>query len=87
MENLTEELNEFIKRLETEDHFEMSEEMQEQYFELKEAIIQYRDHKLIDKFNKLWEIYENPDSKEEAILRDMYPDTDGQFDLDDFWKD
>lgn len=83
MENLTKELHEFIKRLETEEDFEMSEEMQEQYFELKEAITQYRDHKLIDIFNQLWEIYDNPDLKEEAILRDMYPDTDGQFELDD----
>ncbi|GEM_PF-6681009 len=84
MENLTEELNEFIKRLETEDDFEMSEEMQEQYFVLKEAITEYRDHKLIEKFNQLWEIYDNPDLKEEAILRYMYPDTDGQFDLDEW---
>jgi hypothetical protein len=87
MENLTEDLNKFIERLETDSDYEMSKEMQESYFELKDAIEEERDHKLIQKFENLWKIYENPDHVIKDTLDDMYPETDGDFDIDDFRKD
>lgn len=86
MNNLKERLEEFTWKLKNDPDFEMSDEMQEQYYELKEKIEEYRDYKLIEKFNGLWKTYENPDQLIKDTLDDMYPATGGEFDIDDFFK-
>lgn len=84
MKELKKRLEEYKDKLQNDTDYEMSDEMQEEYLDLKEEIESYGDMNLREKFSRLSNQYENPDSIIEALLKDMYPDTDGGFDLDDF---
>lgn len=87
MSDLKKRMKDYFDKLENDPDFEMSEEMQTEYYELKELIDMYEEYDLEIKFDKLHEDYDNPNSHEKRILKDMFPDTDGEFNIDDFWKD
>ena len=87
MENLKKRLEVFAQKLEDDPDYEMSDEMQDEYLELQKHIVGCGDYDLEERFNQIANEYENPDSVVDGILKDMFPDTDGGFDLDDMWKD
>lgn len=84
MESLKLRLKQFSQRLDDDTEYEMSDEMQNEYWALKEELEMLGDLELLDKFDELCERYETPENIIDGILKDMYPDTDGEFDLDEW---
>ena len=83
MEDLKKRLEVYAEKLENDPDYEMSDEMQEEFYALQEELEMSRDSVLIRKFEKLCDSYDNPDSIADATLKDMYPETEGEFDLDE----
>lgn len=91
MEELRTRLEAHSEKLENDEDYWMSDEMQEEYYGLQELIERYDDHlnddvmfqKLKRDFSAVNEEYGTPDSEAEGTLKMMFPDTDGQFELDD----
>ena len=77
-------LQKYADKLENDSDYEMSEEMQQEYYYLKEELDMLGDLALLEKFEEISEEYDNPESVSDAILKDMYPDTNGEFDLDEW---
>jgi hypothetical protein len=84
MEELKKRLEAYKQRLEEDPDFEMSDEMQEEYYAIQEELEMNPNALLQKEFDRLCREYENPDSIIDATLNDMYPDTDGEFDLDEW---
>ena len=82
----------YAHRLEEDPDYEMSDEMQDEYHAIKEELemaenepnltSEYRVLKT--EFDRLCREYENPDDVINDTLSDMYPETDGEFDLDEW---
>lgn len=86
MEELKKRLEAYADRLENDPDYEMSDEMQEEYYAIQEELEMNPNSVLQREFDRLCREYENPDDVTDATLRDMYPDTDGEFDLNE-WDD
>ncbi|SHM84128.1 hypothetical protein SAMN04488057_10434 [Cyclobacterium lianum] len=89
VQKLAERLKIYEEKLEDDIDYEMSEEMQEEYFLLKEefheldSLMMNYDKSLKLTFNRLSEEYENPDSIKDSTLDMMFPESNREFDLDD----
>ena len=77
-------LQKYAENLENDSDYEMSEEMQQEYYYFKEELEMLGDISLLEKFEKLSDEYDNPESVTDATLNMMYPETDGEFDLDEW---
>jgi hypothetical protein len=84
MEELKMRLEHYAEKLENDSDYEMSEEMQEEYYAIQEELEMNPNAALQKEFNRLCRDYENPDGIINATLNDMYPDTDGEFELDEW---
>lgn len=84
MEDLKKRLEVYAEKLENDPDYEMSEEMQEEFYEIQEELEMNPNASLQKEFNRLCREYENPDSVTDATLNDMYPETDGDFDLEEW---
>jgi hypothetical protein len=84
MEDLKKRLEVYAEKLENDPDYEMSEEMQEEFYAIQEELEMNPNASLQKEFNRLSREYENPDSVTDATLNDMYPDTDGEFDLEEW---
>lgn len=82
MEELKKRLEQYAEKLENDPDYEMSDEMQEEFYAIQEELEMNPNPSLQKEFNRLSREYENPDGIIEASLNDMYPDTDGEFELD-----
>jgi len=84
MNELKKRLEQYAEKLENDSHYEMSDEMQEEYYAIQEELEMNPNPSLQKEFNRLSREYENPDGVIDATLNDMYPDTDGEFELDEW---
>ncbi len=96
IEDLEARLNRYEQKLKDDPDYQMTDKMQEEYYSLKHdlADAQNEPHlwespllpKLVRKFKQISGEYENPDDVIDSTLKMMYPETDGEFDLDE-WED
>lgn len=82
MKELKKRLEQYAEKLENDPDYEMSDEMQEEFYAIQEELEMNPNPSLQKEFNRLSREYENPDGIIDASLNDMYPDTDGEFELD-----
>ena len=82
MIELKKRLEQYAEKLENDPDYEMSDEMQEEFYAIQEELEMNPNPSLQKEFNRLSREYENPDGIIDASLNDMYPDTDGEFELD-----
>lgn len=82
MEELKKRLEQYAEKLENDPDYEMSDEMQEEFYAIQEELEMNPNPSLQKEFNRLSREYENPDGIIDASLNDMYTDTDGEFELD-----
>jgi replicative DNA helicase len=82
MEELKNRIATYAEKLENDSDYEMSDEMQEEFYAIQEELEMNPNPSLQKEFNRLSREYENPDGIIDATLNDMYPDTDGEFELD-----
>lgn len=87
MKTLKQRLAQFEERLSNDHDYEMSEAMQEEYLFLKGKIEQSIDLELQEKFQQLSDRYDNPEKLKKDVLRDMYPETDGNYELDEWGEE
>jgi hypothetical protein len=83
MEELKKRLEQYAEKLENDPDYEMSDEMQEEFYAIQEELEINPNPSLQKEFNRLCREYENPDGVIDATLNDMYPDADGEFELND----
>jgi hypothetical protein len=84
IEILKNRIESFAGKLEEDEDFEMSDEMQDEYFAIKEEIEINIDNpylhieilKLKKQFEKLWRTYENPDNLSNDMMNMMFPNED-----------
>lgn len=84
MEELKNRMEVYAEKLENESDYEMSHEMQEEYYAIQEELDMNPNPSLQKEFNRLCREYENPDGVIDATLNDMYPETGGEFDIDEW---
>lgn len=97
VEKLEKRLKLYAQRLEEDPDYEMSDEMQEEYYRLKEDLEEAQNNpdlyensdlpRLVQEFKQVSSQYENPDDINESMLKMMFPETDGEFDLDEWGDD
>lgn len=83
MQSLKERINTFAERLEEDEEYEISEEMEEEFFEIKKELEEEFDNNSLKKlFISVCSRYDTPMNAAEGILNSMFPETNGEFDLD-----
>jgi benzoyl-CoA reductase/2-hydroxyglutaryl-CoA dehydratase subunit BcrC/BadD/HgdB len=79
MEELKNRLAVYSEKLENDPDYEMSDEMQEEYYAIQEELEMNPNPTLQKEFNRLCKEFENPDGIIDATLNDMYPDGDDDY--------
>jgi hypothetical protein len=79
MEEIKNRLSVYADKLENDPDYEMSDEMQEEYYWIQEELDMNPNPTLQKEFNRLCREFENPDGTIDATLNDMYPDGDDDY--------
>jgi hypothetical protein len=79
MQELKSRLSVYTEKLENDSDYEMSNEMQEEFYWIQEELEMNPNPTLQKEFNALCREYENPDGIIDATLNDMNPEGDDDY--------